>query len=312
MEDLVALHIFARTAELRSFSKAAASLGVKNSTVSRHIRQLEQKLGIALFNRSTRALALTEGGRTLWHQLEPALQAIEQACRDTEALNRQPQGRLRLTAPWGYARHRLMPLMPSFMAAYPDIRIDALIDDNIAHMIDQEIDLAIRIGTPQDSSLQGRRIAVLRHRLVASPAYLQAHQAPQTPQELEAHVGLCLLSDNAPAWYFTRPEQSGSPASVQAVQGRFRSNDTDALLQMAMAGQGLAVLPDWQVEDACRQGMLRPVLEAWTVRPRREPTWVWALYPRKLTVSSKVRAFIDFYVRQLPPGEALDSALGEN
>ncbi|AFC87228.1 LysR family transcriptional regulator [Frateuria aurantia] len=299
MEDLVTLQIFARTAELCSFSKAAASLGVKNSTVSRHIRQLEQKLGIALFNRSTRALALTEGGRTLWQQLQPALQAIEQACRNTEALNRQPQGLLRLTAPRNYARHCLLPLLPAFMQAYPDIRVDALIEDSVIHMIDQHIDLAIRIGTPQDSTLQGRRITPLQQRLVASPGYLQANGQPCTWPQVADHA--CLLQGlNGPvAWYGSPAAQADAAPLALTVQGRFRSNDGDALLHMALADQGIALLPDWQVEEALQQGRLQVLLDDWTVRSQREPVWVWALYPPKQTVSSKVRAFIDFCVAHL-------------
>lgn len=301
MDDLLALHIFARTAELHSFSRAAASLGVKTSTVSRQIRQLEASLGIALFNRSTRALALTEGGHTLWRQLAPALQAIDQACRDTAALNRQPQGLLRLTAPHDYARCRLMPLLPDFLKHYPQIRIEARVEDAILPMIDQEIDLAIRLDAPADSSLQGRRIAPLNHVLVASPDYLLHNGTPTRPEQLPAHQ--CLLQSPGPCaqWHVRTGAADSTAFSPLALQGRFRSNAAGPLQQMALAGQGLALLPDWQVEDDCRAGRLQRVMATCGFRPRREPSWVWALYPPKTTVSSKVRAFIDFCVEHLAP-----------
>ncbi|MHC1478909.1 LysR family transcriptional regulator [Frateuria aurantia] len=311
MDDLVALHIFARCAELGSFSKAALGLGVKTSTVSRHIRQLEQKLGIALFNRSTRALALTEGGRTLWRQLAPALLAIEQACRDTEALNRQPRGRLRLTAPYAYARCCLLPLLPRFMHSYPDITIETRIDDAIIPMIDQEIDVAIRLGVIPDSSLKGRRLAPLDYRLVADPGYLLRRGPPVSPAELQHHACLLQGFSGPVSWHFSRGS-ADKPASYPIGNARFRSNDVETLRQMAVAGEGLALLPDWLVADDCRDGRLLTVLDDWTIRPQPARAWIWALYPPKTTVSSKVRAFIDFYAAQLDPATATSQTFMEN
>lgn len=301
MDYFAAVRAFVRAAELQSFSKTANELSVKTSTVSRYISELEKDLGIALFNRSTRGLVLTEGGRLFREHAVFALQALDDAREVTSSLNRTPQGVLRVTIPPAFGRLHIVPHLPAFMSRYPDIDLDIVSTDETLNMIDAGIDVAIRTGVMPDSSLMARRLAPHRRIVCASPAYLDRSGTPRTPDDLSAHdtLRLSLIPDDK--WCFARsptdlqPAQEAPELMVVELKGRLRADDQEAVLALAVTGCGVALLPTWLAAADLRAGRLQQVLPEWETRTGRTDPAVWATYPPKKVVSSKVRAFVDFY-----------------
>ncbi|MEX3968169.1 LysR substrate-binding domain-containing protein [Paraburkholderia sp. EG286B] len=301
MDYFAAVRAFVRAAELQSFSKTANELSVKTSTVSRYISELEKDLGIALFNRSTRGLVLTEGGRLFREHAAFALRALDDAREVTSSLNRTPQGVLRVTIPPAFGRLHIVPHLPAFMSRYPDIDLDIVSTDETLNMIDAGIDVAIRTGVMPDSSLMARRLAPHRRIVCGSPAYLERSGIPRTPDDLSAHDALRLSLMPDDKWSFVR-----SPANLQSAQeapqltvvelkGRLRASDQEAVLALAVAGCGVALLPTWLAAADLRARRLQQVLPEWEARSGRADPAVWAAYPPKKVVSSKVRVFVDFY-----------------
>ncbi|KWN73737.1 LysR family transcriptional regulator [Burkholderia ubonensis] len=301
MDYFAAVRAFVRAAELESFSKTASDLAVKTSTVSRYISELEKDLGIALFNRSTRGLVLTEGGRLFRDRAVFALQALDEAREATSSLNRSPKGLLRVTIPPAFGRLHVVPHLPAFMACYPDIDLDIVSTDETLNMIDAGVDVAIRTGVMPDSSLMAKRLAPHRRIVCGSPAYFGRSGTPRTPDDLPAHdtLRLSLMPDDK--WSFTRrradlrsAQKAPEPVMVE-LKGRLRADDQEAVLALAVAGCGLALLPTWLASADLRAGKLQQVLPEWEARIGRAEPAVWAAYPPKKIVSSKVRAFVDFY-----------------
>lgn len=297
LDYFAAARAFTRAAELRSFSRAAQELGVKVSTVSRQIRELERDLGIALFNRTTRGLALTEGGRTFLPHALQALASLEAAREAASALNQTPQGLLRISLPSMLARHYMLPQLPAFMHCFPDVDIDAVIDDESRNLIEHSIDLAVRVGEPDNEGLMGRCVGIQPMLPCAHVDYLQVHGEPAHPDELHHHACLTDSRTSGRTWYFAARDGSTQTRRLQPG-GRFRSVHQDALLDMAMAAAGIALLPAWLLRSGAASG-LRPVLDAWRVDLRPQPAEAWLVYPPKQTVSSKVRAFVDYFAPRL-------------
>lgn len=296
MDYFSAIRAFLHAAELGSFSQAAEHTGVKTSTVSRHISELEHDLGIALFNRSTRGLVLTEGGRVFREHALVVVKSLEDAREATSALNRSPRGLLRVTLPGAFGRRHVVRHLPEFMDRYPKIDVDCVITDSVLNVIDSGIDLAIRIGALPDSRLMARQLATHRRVVCASPGYVAQHGYPAAPADLAHHTALRFALAADDRWFLVDGSRSGAAAghAVQ-LQGRLRVDDTDALLELAIAGRGVALLPVWAIGTALREGKLIRLLPDWEAQPTRAEPAIWAVYPPKKTVSSKVRAFIDFY-----------------
>ncbi|MBB3259038.1 DNA-binding transcriptional LysR family regulator [Paraburkholderia bannensis] len=296
MDYFSAMRAFRYAAELGSFSQAAAKLGVKTSTVSRSVRDLEQDLAIALFNRSTRGLVLTEGGRVFYEQTLQVLQSLEEARAVTAALNSSPRGLLRVTMPTAFGRRHIIRHLPEFLERFPKIDVDAVMTDEVLKIIDSGIDLAIRIGALPDSQLMARRLAPHRRVVCASPRYVARTGTPSSPEDLSTHVTLRFPLAADDRWIFVdRTARAEASQLTVRLGGRIRADDTEALLDLAIAGCGAALLPTWAIGDAVRNGQLVRLLPEWEVQPTAATPAIWAVYPPKKTVSTKVRAFIDFY-----------------
>ncbi|WP_206999038.1 LysR family transcriptional regulator [Trinickia mobilis] len=296
MDYFAAIRAFLSAAELGSFSKAAVRIEVKTSTVSRHISELESDLGIALFNRSTRGLVLTEGGRVFREQALVVVKSLDEAREVTSSLNRSPRGLLRVTMPCSFGRRHVIRHLPDFMDRYPKIDVDVVMTDEVLNIIESRIDLAIRIGTLPDSQLMARQLAAHRRIVCASPAYVAHRDAPASPAELEAHDVLRFPLTTDDRWLLVNRVRGTKPEEASVVlHGRLRVDDTEAVLELAMAGRGIALLPTWAAGDALRDGKLVRLLPEWEAQPTKAVPAIWAVYPPKKTVSSKVRAFIDFY-----------------
>ena len=305
MDYFAAVRGFVHAAELQSFSKAAHEMAVKTSTISRYVSDLEKDLGIALFNRSTRGLVLTEGGRVFREHALVALQALDDARQVTSSLNRTPQGLLRVTMPSAFGRLHVVPHLPEFMRRNPDIDLDIVVTDQTLNMIEAGIDVAIRIGALPDSSLMAKRLAPHRRIVCGSPDYFERNGTPSIPDDLAAHdsLRLSLLPDNK--WLFLREGNTHADSEQRLVElkGRFRGDDSEAMLELALAGCGVALLPTWLAGPALRDGRLIRVLPRWEARTGRAEPAIWAVYPPKKIVSSKVRAFVDFHAEVIgePP-----------
>lgn len=298
MDYYAAVRAFLSASDTLSFSKAALQLDVKTSTISRHIAQLEADLGIALFNRSTRGLALTEGGTVFRDHVVRSMQALDEARHMTASLNTTPQGHLRVTMPVSFGRRHVMRHLPRFLERYPDISVDAIISDDLLNLIDSSIDLAIRIGALPDSQLMARKLAGHRRIVCAGPAYVERHGAPATPEDLSSHQALRFSLASDDKWLLVNKiAKDGNPREVTVrLQGSIRTNDTESILNLAIAGSGVALLPNWSVNEALNSGELVHLLQEWQAQVgRSSPVDIWAVYPPKRTVSSKVRAFVDFY-----------------
>ncbi len=310
MDYFASVRTFVRVAERHSLTKAALELGIKTSTASRHIADLEADLRIALFNRSTRGLALTEGGKVFYQHVTEVLEGLDAARDATSSLNRSPAGVLRLTIPTVFGKRHVMPHLPAFLTRYRDIDVEVILSDDVTPLIESHVDLGIRIGTLQDSSLMARKLGVQRHVLCASPDYVRTHGTPMSPAALDAQQLIAFSRTLGHAWYaraFVDSQQDRAPLRSDwekiSVHGRLSVNDDEALRQAALDGVGIALLPRWLLGEAVEAGQLVTLLPEWEIRLSCAESAVWTVYPRKKTVSSKVRSFIDFLVEKFgdPP-----------
>jgi DNA-binding transcriptional LysR family regulator len=304
MDYFAALRACARAVELGSFSKAAVDTGAKVSTVSRYVSSLEADLGVALLNRSTHRLNLTEAGTIFFERAVRILADLDEARASTTALNSSPRGLLRINTPAAFGRRHIVPHLGDFLGVYPDIRVDATLTDATVDLIDSGADVAIRIGALTDSTLMATRLAPHHRALVASPIYIGRHRILDEPRTLESHECLAFSLQPSEAWYY-RPiaEPEAEPVAAY-VNGRLRANDSEALLDAAVAGLGVALLPTWLVGPDIRANRLVALLQSWewliAPGPARS---IWAVYPPKKVVSPKVRAFISFFEQRFgkPP-----------
>lgn len=295
MDYFAALNAFVEAANGNNFSRAAERLGIKASTVSRYIKDLEGELGIALFNRSTRTLHLTEGGRTFLVHARRALEELAQAKAAATALNQHPRGVLRLNMPPAFARHHVLPSLGAFQERFGDIELELTLDDSQVDLIHSGTDLAIRVGHLADSTLKARRIAIETHLLVVSAGFADTHSKPCVPTELEMLPAVVGLSGRTSAT-FTLEQQTHLVVPGKTI----RINDLEAQLLAVHQGLGYGVLPDWLVAEGLACGTLIRWLEPWQIQlqPNAPPSCVWFIYPPKRIVSTKVRSFIDFMIER--------------
>ena len=291
------LATFARVVEAGNFSAAARLLGITPSTVSRQMQRLERALGTRLLERSTRSLRLTESGTQVYrhcqHMVEAACDAIDVAGHLSEKVH----GRISLGAPISYAKSVLHPLMGGFLHAHPQASVQLLFDDRELDPVRDPVDLALRMTPAPPPGLVARRLGTVRWMACASFAYLRKHGVPDHPQALRQHD--CLyLGDHADdnRWVFRRDEETHT---VQ-VQGRYIVNDAQSRCDAALAGWGIASLPEFVAADALREGELAQVLPDWSFEPRAYSGPVWLLYPQNRFLPPKVRAMIDWLTANMP------------
>lgn len=288
MDRLAALEAFAKVAETQSFSEAARRLRSSKSAVSRHVAALEADLGARLLHRTTRSLTLTEAGRSYYERASRILADLEEADASVSQLQAAPRGRLRVNAPMSFGFLHLAAALGDFLTRYPEIELDVALTDRFVDLVDEGVDVAVRIGNLSDSSLVARRLAVIRRVVCASPDYLKARGVPQTPDDLKAHD--CLINTNMGAgreWRFAHAD--GKPWPVE-VNGRMHSNNGDMLRVAALRGHGFVDLPTFIVGEDLKAGTLVGVLEPYVA----QHLTLNAVYPTARHLSPKVRAFVDF------------------
>ena len=288
MDRLAALEAFARVAETGSFSAAARGLNLSKSLISRQVSALEAELGARLISRTTRSLTLTEAGRGYYEQVTRILAQMEEADLSVSQLQATPRGRLRVNAPMSFSLLRLAPALPDFLALYPEIEVDMVMNDRRVDLMEEGFDLAIRIGRLADSSLVARKLGAMQRYIVASPAYLAERGTPKVPADLRHHACLCYSNaDTIDEWRFCEPD--GRPISIE-VKGRVRANNGDLLRIAALRGLGFVDLPNFLVAGDIESGALVPVLQDYV----KQDGGVYAVYPHARYLPPKIRVFIDF------------------
>lgn len=295
MDRLDCMEAFVRVAECRSFSDAARRLGLSRSVVSRQVSAIECDLGARLLHRTTRSLALTEVGQAYFERCQRILAEIEDANSSVNTLQAAPRGKLRVNAPMTFGILHLAPLVPRFLARFPDIDVDMAMNDRFVSLVEEGFDVAVRIGKLEDSTLISRQLAPVRRVVCGSPAYFAEHGTPQTPDDLVNHC--CLTYSNLTAsdeWQFCTPEGRRWPVEVH---GRLRVNNGDVLREAALAGVGLVMQPTFICGRDLQAGRLVAVLDDYI----QQNMAVHAVYPHGRHLSPKVRAFVDFLVAEFGP-----------
>jgi DNA-binding transcriptional LysR family regulator len=295
LPDFEGLAIFAKTAELRSFARAAEELRLSKATVSKAVSRLETKLGARLFNRSSRRLALTELGRMLVTRAAAILAEAELLESEASSRSLVPRGPIRLAAPMSFGVLRVAPLVPEFLRTCPEVSIDLQLGDAIVDIIGEGFDAALRIGDLPDSSLLARKLCDAPRYLLAAPSYLSAHGEPKHPLELAGHS--CFSYAHAAqqeTWRFRR--KSGETATLRPA-GPLRVNNGDAMLPCLVAGLGLGVLPEFIAAKALAEGRLVTVLSDWSLA---SAVLHW-LTPPSGPQPLRVRLLADFLAAKLGP-----------
>jgi len=287
-DRLAALGTFAKVVELNGFSAAARDLGLSKSAVSKLVACLEDEMGARLLNRTTRRLSLTEAGLAFYQGAQRVLAEAEAAEAAVTHLSAAPRGVLRVNAPMSFGQRHIAPALPAFMAEFPELAVELDLNDRAVDLIEEGYDVALRIMRLTDSSLIARRLAPSRSILCAAPAYLERRGTPLRPEDLARHD--CLVysyQSSGKHWVFQGP---GGARRVR-VPGRLRANNGEALLQAALGGLGIALLPSFICGEAVRAGQLRQLMPEWNERGEIDVNLV---YPANRNLSPKVRVFIDY------------------
>jgi DNA-binding transcriptional LysR family regulator len=261
LPDFEALAIFAKVVELRSFAAAAGELALSKATVSKAVSRLEERLGARLFNRTSRRLALTDAGQRLSERATRLLADGEAA--ENEALSQSvtPRGLVRLAVPMTFGVKVVAPLLPEFLAQYPDVAIDLHLSDAMVDLIGDGFDAGLRIASLPDSSLIARRLCAAPRYTVAAPAYLRQYGRPTHPMHLAQHRCFAYTYLSTPdVWHYTNA--AGEQASVRPG-GPLRVNNGEALMPALIAGLGIADLPEFIAGDAVASGELEVILKGW-------------------------------------------------
>ena len=296
LDKLESIEAFVAVARAGGFSAASRQLGSPVATVSRKVALLEEAVGARLLARSTRHVALTEQGKTYYEACRRVLDDLHDADEMVAGEYRQPKGELTLTAPLGFGRRHLQPVVHEFLAAYPQIDVSLQLADRVVGLVEEHVDCALRISAMADSSLVAREVGHIRIVVCASPSYLAAHGTPAHPQDLLQHQCISWTTLGPyKAWEFWLAPEGHSVAVMVPIRVRLSSTTSDSAVDAACAGLGLVQATSYQVAEMVREGTLVPVLRAF----EPPPTPVSLVYPSKRLTPLKLRAFLDFVAPRL-------------
>jgi LysR family transcriptional activator of dmlA len=287
MASLIAMAAFARVVEAGSFTAAARDLGLSTPVVSKRIGELEHELGTRLLYRTTRKLSLTEAGAAFYQHCARLVEEAKLAEEAVARLNEAPRGLLRITAPVTFGSYQVAPAIPAFLARYPEVNIEMVLNDRVVDLAEEGFDLAIRLTATPQPNLVARRLITTNRVICAAPDYWARHGKPRTPVELSRHN--CILYASVPLqneWVFNGP--SGEER-VQ-VRGNFWVNGPEALREVAVGGLGVIRLPSLTLNREIAAGRLETALDDY-VSP---DTDIYAMYLPNRYLSKKTRVFIDF------------------
>jgi DNA-binding transcriptional LysR family regulator len=292
MDRLAAMEAFVRVVDAGSFSGAARLLRVGQPAVSKTIAQLEDRLGVRLLLRSTHGLTPTEAGRSYYERAKRAIEEADEAEHAARGAGANLTGRLRVCAAVTFSRLHVLPRLPLFLQQHPQLDVDFVLDDRNIDLIEEGIDVALRMGRLADSSLTARKLGHSPRRVFASPAYLERMGEPRIPADLAGHQAVIYEQrGGGTEWTFHR---DGTTASV-AMQGRVRVTAAEGVREAVFAGLGLAIASEWMFAPELASGTVRTVLGEWSL-PAVD---LWAVYPTGRQASAKARAFAAFVETQI-------------
>jgi DNA-binding transcriptional LysR family regulator len=291
MDRFVGMAVYAKVVESGSFAAAARHFRLSPAMASKHVKTIEDRLGVRLLNRTTRRVSATEVGRDYYERCVRILAALNDADRAAGDLQTAPRGLLKVSAPFTFGIGNLTPAIADYLSAYPDVAIDLVLNDRYVDLIEEGFDLAIRIGRLPDSSLIVRKLTSMHTVLCASPDYLERCGIPETPADLAIHNRLgYTYSRTQGEWRFTGPDGEDE---VVPIAGSFMANNGDVLRTMALRGVGIVRAPSYIVGDDIAAGRLVHLLPGFA----GPETPVHAVYPHSRHLSAKARSFIDFLDR---------------
>lgn len=289
MDRFEEMRVFAAVVDAGSFVRAADALDLSKTAVSRHVSELESRLGVRLLHRTTRKLSLTAEGQVFHARCKSLLGSVEAAEAEITAGSVQPSGVLRLNVPVTFGLMHLAPLWPDFMQRHPQVTLDVSLADRVVDLVEEGFDLAVRIAQLSSSTLVSRQLATTRMVLCASPEYLRRHGQPQRPADLARHRVLAYsLFHQGEHWAFDGPQGR----EVVKVSPVLRTNSGDTCRAAALAHQGVILQPSFLVGEELRRGELVEVLPG----HRSGEMCIYAVYPSRQHLAPKVRAMVDFLV----------------
>lgn len=291
--DTTSLRIFVDVMRRGSFAAVARDRNLDPSSISRAIRALEDELGIRLFQRTTRNLVPTDSASTYFDRIAPLVDEIEKANLVAADVNRLPTGPLRVTTSVSFGQRCIVPMLKDFMVAYPDLTIDLILGDSVLDLVKERIDVAIRLGLLDDSTLIAHQLAKTNYSVVATPQYLESALPLDQPSDLTSHE--CVLfsySGYRSRWLFRK---EGMEAFEVPVSGRLLASNAGAVLEGARTGIGPALVADWLSEQDIRQGTLVRLFPGYEATAVNFDTAVWFLYASRTYLPLKVRVFLDYF-----------------
>ncbi|PRY86427.1 LysR family transcriptional regulator [Donghicola tyrosinivorans] len=290
MDRLTEMEAFATVVDQGGFTDAAKKMGISKSAVSKHVSSLEARLGARLLNRTTRRVSPTEIGLAYYDRARRVLTDAGEADALVTSMQAAPSGQLRISVATDFGVNHLSPVIGDFLATYPDISVNMVLNNRYVELISEGFDLAVRIGELEDSTLRARKLTDTNRRMIASPAYIERYGRPKRIDDLNEHKLLHYSSQaNGSVWKLTAP--SGEKRQIR-TGGWLSVNDGQSLLNAAVAGLGIAYLPSFLYAEALERGEVVDVIPDLPM----ETQGIYAVYPPGRFTQPKVRAFIDFLV----------------
>ena len=291
MDRIDCLRAFVRALEGGSFSAAAKELGIGQPAVSKRIAALESEFGTQLFLRTTRKLRPTPEARRIYDLARQMLENFDMARASLNEASPRPTGTLRVSVPSSFGRRYMMPVIADYVRDYPEVRVDVRFSERFVNLVEEGVELALRIGNLQPSTLVARRLGTVQRHLVATPTYLHGRPKPRTPEDLNAHQ--CIIYSrlaSAHEWTF----ESENGRHVASIDGPLLVDDADAMEEAVRHHLGIAVLPDWNAADGIRSGQLEYVLPDYSIPALP----LHAVYPEVHWMSPRARSFLDLLVKR--------------
>jgi DNA-binding transcriptional LysR family regulator len=287
MDRLAAMEAFVLVVDSGSFSAAARRLNVGQPAISKTVAQLEDRLGVKLLVRSTRGLAPTEAGLNFYERARRSIEEADEAELAARGAGQGLAGKLRICAAVTFARLHLMPRLPEFLARHPDLEMEVVLDDRSVDLVQEGIDVALRMGRLADTALTARRIATTRHAVIGTTAYFARAGEPKSPGDLIAHEAVIYSQSSGGAvWTFKR---DGAELAV-TVHGRLHVTAAEGVRAAVLADAGIAIASEWMFAPELVAGTVKAVLQDWNLPPMD----LWAVYPAGRAATTKARTFVAF------------------
>ncbi|MBK5400038.1 LysR family transcriptional regulator [Pseudomonas sp. TH39(2020)] len=295
MDRLAAMETFVYVVETGSFSAAARRLNIGQPAVSKAIAHLEARLAVRLLLRSTRGLTPTEAGLAFFERSKRAIEEADEADNAARGAASGLTGNLRICAAVTFGRLHIVPHLGPFLDQNPDLNIDLMLDDRNVNLVEEGVDIALRMGALSDSGLTARKIAECRRMVLGTPAYFEKHGDPTCPADLSKHQAVIYTLGGGANWQF----RNGTDDQSVTISGRIRVNAAEGLRAAVLAHQGLTMASEWMFAPELANGAVREVMKDWTL-PNQD---LWAVFPTGRMASAKARAFAE-YVQGLLTKEA--------